>query len=265
MDLSWDMKSAFVLCKGFPQFLFSMYESICRAGWALKGVSKRHWEMHFWEFSSTSRTWLKHFREKRAAVFVNYSLWWEAVCLGGFRTQTIIPSLQIVKTLWQMAHEQQLSDFLEGKQAGSASPSSWYVWCLVNVSTWWGVTGAEWAVQSLTAKYFKAKILIYCSLEVKQLLNVWFWHQAWLCKDFSSKEQLCELIIHNLDMPGCFYITHPESIEFSYIHTYIHGFGAAVGHEVYLIRRQNKKRKRQKSPSCLPALFMRSRTDLSFT
>lgn len=110
-----------------------------------------------------------------------------AVCWGGFRTQTFIPSLQIVKTLWQMAHGQRLCDFSGEKPAGSASPSSWYVWCLVNVSTWWGVTGTEWAVQSLTAKYFKAKILIYCSLEVKQLLNIWFWHQAWLCRGFLSK------------------------------------------------------------------------------
>lgn len=110
-----------------------------------------------------------------------------SVCLRGFRTRTFIPSLQTVKTLRQMGHGQHLCDFLGEKPAGSASPSSWYVWCLVNVSTWWGVTGTEWAVQPLTEKYFKAKILIYCSLEVKQLLNIWFWHQALLCKGFFSK------------------------------------------------------------------------------
>ena len=50
----------------------------------------------------------------------------------------------------------------------------------------------------------------------------------------------------SLDMLGCFYITHPESMEFSYSHTYIHGFGATVGHEVYSIRKQKKKKKKNK-------------------
>lgn len=71
-----------------------------------------------------------------------------------------------------MAYGQQLCDFLGEKPAGSACASSWYVWCLVNVSTLWGVTGTERAVWSLTEKRFKAKILIYCSLEVKQLQNI---------------------------------------------------------------------------------------------
>lgn len=74
----------------------------------------------------------------------------------------------------------------------------------------------------------------------------------------------------NLDMLGCFYITQPESMEFSYIHTYIYGFGVTVGHEVYLIRKQKKRKskKQKKKKAAIPylsALFMRSRTDLSFT
>lgn len=57
----------------------------------------------------------------------------------------------------------------------------------------------------------------------------------------------------DLDMLGCFYITQPESMEFSYIHTYIHGFGVTVGHEVYLIRKQKKeKAKKKKSSNPIP-------------
>lgn len=170
-----------------------MYESSCRAGWqsehsGLKGVSERHWEMHFWEFSSTSRTWLKHFKGKEQLC-----LW--ATPRGGSCVLRRVQNTELypkpannydlmtdgpwATTLWP--------SFSGEKAAGCASPGSWCVWCLVNVGTWWGVTGTGWAVQSLTAKYFKAKILIYCSLEVKQLLNIWFWYQAWLCRDFFRK------------------------------------------------------------------------------
>lgn len=196
--------------------------------------------------------WLKHFKRKGQPCLLTTPVI-EAVCLGGFRTQTFIQSQKTVKTLSWMAYGQQLCEFLGEKRAGSASASSWYVRCLVNVSTSWGVTGTEWAVQSLAAKYFKANMLIYCSLEVKQLQNIWFWHQAWLCKDSFSKNSCVNWIyILNLDMLGCFYITCPESIEFSYIHTYIHGFGAAVGHEVYLIRKQKKKKQKAKKKKSSP-------------
>lgn len=42
-------------------------------------------------------------------------------------------------------------------------------------------------------------------------------------------------------------------MEFSYIHTYIHGLGAAVGHEVYLIRKKKKKRQKKKEKKPHPS------------
>lgn len=163
----------------------------------------------------------------------------EAACLWGFRTQTLVPSQKIVKTLLWMAYGQQLCDFSGEKPAGSASASSWCVWHLVNVSTLWGVTGTERAVHSLTAKYFKAQLLIYCSLQVKQIQNIWFWHPAWLCKDCFSKTSCVNLMyMLNLDMPEWVFLYNILKVWSFPTFIHINGFAATVGHEVYLIRKE---------------------------
>lgn len=158
------MWSAFVLWKELPQFLFTMYEGICRACWQADGsklewLSKKHCETYFWEFSYSSRDVAETFQEKRAAVLMNYSRGGSCMFRRVNRAQTFIQSQKKVQTLLWMACGQQRCDFLGRKPAGSASASSWYMWCLVNVSTWWGVTGTEWAVQSLMANIFKPR---YC-------------------------------------------------------------------------------------------------------